>query len=254
MASPPTCSDTPTPSNESQRLLVAACTYNEIENLPTLIAKIQAAVPGADVLVIDDNSPDGSGRWATDAADASESITAIVRDGKQGLGSAIVLAMQHAIDLQYDGLINLDADLSHDPGDIPRLLAEARRTSADIVIGSRYVRGGSIRGWPLRRRVLSALLNRVATTFLRLPVQDCSGAFRYYRVAKLSTLDLTEIRSTGYAMLEEVLWLLSRSNAKIQEVPICFTNREEGKSKLNFSESVRSGWAILTMRRKRKQA
>ncbi|QDV71024.1 Undecaprenyl-phosphate mannosyltransferase [Rosistilla carotiformis] len=222
------------------RVLVAVCTYNELDSLPELVAGIRAALPSADVLVVDDGSPDGTGDWAADKAVRDPWFTLIQRGRKLGLGSAIVAAMRHASDSGYDFLVNLDGDMSHDPVEIPKLVDVACREQADVVIGSRYVPGGAIEGWPMSRLVISGLLNRVARIALGLQAHDCSGAYRCYRVDTLDKVDLNRIRASGYAMLEEILWLLTHRDAKIVEIPIRFVNRVQGSSKLSLGEAVKS--------------
>lgn len=223
-----------------RKMLVAICTYNERENLPQLLADIHHAVPQADVLVVDDQSPDGTGDWARQQTEHAPWLKVTIRKGKLGLGSAIVHAMRYASEQKYTFLVNLDGDRSHDPASIPALLQAINEQHADVAIGSRYVDGGAIQGWPWSRRVISAAMNRVARICLGLEARDCSGAFRCYRVDALDRIDLNHIQSKGYAMLEEVLWLLTRNHTKIVEVPITFVNRSEGASKLSASEAIKA--------------
>lgn len=217
-------------------LLVALATYNEIENLPTLVAAIRAQLPDADVLVVDDNSPDGTGRWCDDEAARSPWFSVIHRAGKLGLGSASHAAMRAAIERGYDALITLDADWSHPPEALPRLVAAS--ANADVVIGSRYCPGGSIEGWPASRRVVSAVMNRATRLALGVPVRDASGACRLYRVDLLRRLDFSQLTATGYAYLEEILWHLQRLGARFAEVPIAFTDRRAGASKVSVGEAA----------------
>lgn len=217
-------------------LLVAIATYNEIENLPTLVAAIRERLPDADVLVVDDNSPDGTGRWCDEEAARSPWFTVIHRAGKLGLGSASWLAMQTAIERGYDWLITLDADWSHPPEALPRLVAAS--TDVDVVIGSRYCPGGEIHGWPLSRRLVSKVMNAATRLALATPVRDASTACRLYRVSKLAELDFGDLKATGYAYLEEILWQLHRRGARFAEVPIAFTDRRAGASKVGVDEAV----------------
>ena len=216
-------------------LLVALATYNEIENLPSLVAAIRTHLPDAEVLVVDDNSPDGTGRWCDEEAARSSWFSVIHRVGKLGLGSASWAAMQHAIDHDYDQLITLDADWSHPPEALPRLIAAA--SNADVVIGSRYVPGGTIEGWPLARRAVSAVMNLATRVALGLPLRDASTACRLYRVEVLKQLDFAQLTATGYAYLEEILWQIHRRGAKFTEVPIAFTDRRAGASKVHLGEA-----------------
>ena len=195
------------------RTLVALATYNEIENLPGLLEEILRILPTAGILVVDDSSPDGTGRWCETRAASDPRLTCLHRPGKQGLGSATLLALRHAVDQGYDVVVTLDADWSHDPQYLPELVRATEH--ADIAIGSRYISGGRIEGWPLHRRVVSRTMNRLSRLLLRLPVRDSSGAFRAYRVEKLRDVDLSRVQSTGYAYLEELIWLLSRAGASV---------------------------------------
>ncbi|WP_146446152.1 polyprenol monophosphomannose synthase [Botrimarina colliarenosi] len=228
------------------RTLVAVATYNERENLPSLIDAIEAALPEADLLVIDDNSPDGTGKWADERAAIDPRVRVLHRSGKLGLGTATFAAMRLAIAEGYDLICTLDADWSHPPEKLPELLAllPVGATGPSVAIGSRYVRGGRIVGWPLRRRVASKLVNAAARLLLRLPTRDSSGAFRAYRVEILRGFDFDSMRGAGYAYLEEILWRLKRTGATFIETPITFTERRAGASKINAAE-VRKAVALL---------
>jgi dolichol-phosphate mannosyltransferase len=234
-------------------VLVALATYNEIETLPSLVAAIHAQLPEAHVLVVDDNSPDGTGQWCDEEAARSAWFSVIHRAGKLGLGSASWAAMQAAIDRGYEVLITLDADWSHPPEALPRLIEAA--AYADVVIGSRYVAGGSIAGWPASRRAVSAVMNLATRAALGIPVRDASTACRLYRVELLRRLDFSKLTATGYAYLEEILWQLHRLGARFAEVPIAFSDRRAGASKVHFGEAWgkvavlrRLAWQRLTGR------
>jgi dolichol-phosphate mannosyltransferase len=218
------------------RTLVALATYNEIENLPTLVEAILRVLPDADVFVVDDNSPDGTGKWCEEASARESRLRCLHRPAKEGLGSATLLAARYAIDHGYNVLVTLDADWSHHPRYLTQLLRATE--DADVAIGSRYCSGGEIEGWPMHRRALSRWVNRLTRLLLRLPVRDTSGAFRAYRVAKLRELQLEDIRSRGYAYLEELLWHLHRAGATFAEVPITFAERRAGQSKINLREAA----------------
>lgn len=227
-----------------QRLLVTIATYNEISNLPCLVEEIFAVVPAADILVVDDNSPDGTGDWCRNQTDSR--LKCIHRPGKLGLGTATVTAMRYAVENRYDLMLNLDADFSHDPKHIPSLLEAI--DGVDVAIGSRYVRGGEIKGWPLRRRLMSWAVNRFVRTWLWLPIKDCSGAFRCYRLDVLRRLDFGAIKARGYAFQEEVLWRLHRLGCQFAEVPITFVDRRADRSKMDTREAVRTVWTLLRLR------
>jgi len=230
------------------RVLVAVCTYNEISNLPDLVDRIFTALPQVELLVIDDNSPDGTGKWAIARAIDDPRLKVIIRENERGLGGAIKRAFQFAVNQQFDFLLNLDGDLSHQPEVLPNLLAVAQNDPAvDVVVGSRYCPGGSVVGWPLRRQVMSRLVNRFAVGVLRLPVSDCSGSLRCYRVSTLGTIDPRSLQSGGYAILEEVLMRLRAVGAKMVEVPIVFHDRISGHSKLTLGETWRSARQLIRM-------
>ena len=220
----------------SPRVLVALATYNEIGNLPGLVDEIERVLPDAELLVVDDNSPDGTGRWCDERAQKDSRLKCIHRPGKQGLGSATIAAMRYAIDGPYDVFISMDADWSHDPQYLPALLRAT--DDADVVLGSRYCAGGAIEGWPLHRRFLSRAANGLTSLLLRLPVRDTSGAFRAYRVSALKNIDVAHVRASGYAYLEEILWYLHAAGAKMVDVPITFRERRAGQSKINATEAV----------------
>jgi dolichol-phosphate mannosyltransferase len=233
----------------ASRTLVALATYNEIENLPSLADEILRVLPDADVLVVDDNSPDGTGRWCEAKAASESRVRCIQRAGKLGLGSATIAAIQYAIDHAYEILVTLDADWSHDPANLQKLVEALER--ADVAIGSRYCEGGAIEGWQVHRRLMSRWMNALTRTMLRLPVRDASGAFRAYRVAILAKIDVTNIRAQGYAYVEEILWLLDRAGASFAEVPITFHERRAGRSKIDASEAVGKLSTLLRLARHR---
>jgi dolichol-phosphate mannosyltransferase len=221
------------------RTLVALATYNEIENLPSLVDEIHRVLPHADVLIVDDNSPDGTGDWCAKRAQVERWILCIHRAGKLGLGTALLEAARYAIDHGYEIFVTLDADWSHDPRHLTALLAALE--NADVAIGSRYCSGGKIEGWPASRRIMSKWVNGLTHLLLRLPVRDASGNFRAYRIAKLREVSLNEMRATGYSYLEELAWRLHRAGGTFVEVPITFRDRRAGASKVSF----RDAWGKL---------
>lgn len=221
------------------RMLVTVATYNELENLPDLVEAIWEVAPTVDLLVIDDNSPDGTGDWCDKKAAEDSRLSCIHREGKLGLGTATIAAMQYAIAEEYTWMVNMDADFSHHPRYLPDLIAA---TQADpqpgCVIGSRYVEGGGVEGWPLRRRLMSRAVNLYARTLLGLTPRDCSGAFRAYRVDRLREIPFDRIISRGYSFQEEILWWLKRAGCRFVEVPITFADRQRGQSKIDSAEAV----------------
>ena len=219
------------------KILVSIATYNEIENLPRLVDLIFQAVPQADLLVVDDNSPDGTGRWCDQRGADDPRLRCLHRQGKLGLGTAMIAAIRYAIEQDYDYLINLDGDMSHHPRYLPELIAKMQSSGGpaiDIMIGSRYVPGGGTKGWPLRRKIMSRCVNLYARVLLGLSVKDCSGGLRCYRVSLLKQLDIDRLYSRGYSLLEELLWRLKRLGARFAEMAIVFEDRQFGQSKINF--------------------
>lgn len=224
-------------------LLVMTVTYNEIENLPRLVERIFAAAPEVDLLVVDDNSPDGTSDWVRSRAASDPRVKLLCRTTERGYGGALLAGLRYAVDHGYAAVVNLDADHSHDPVHIPQLAAgldPPGGPALDIVIGSRYVPGGSIEGWPLKRHLMSRAINFLSRWWLFLPARDCSGSFRCYRTATLARLDFDAILSRGYSLLEELLWRLAATGARIGEIPIVFRERTAGASKIRLSEGFRA--------------
>ena len=226
------------PTAAPPRILVTLATYNERENVTPLIREIQQAIPSADVLVIDDNSPDGTGKVADELAAANPSVHVLHRPGKQGLGTATLAAMRYAMDHDYDLMVNMDADFSHHPRYLPAVLAGMKKN--DIMIGSRYIKGGGTEKWPLSRRIMSWGVGTTVRLLMRIPARDTSGAFRCYRVSKLRETDLKNLWSKGYSFQQEVLYRCRKAGARIGETPIIFENRRAGTSKVNPREAIRS--------------
>lgn len=232
------------------KTLVTVATYNEIENLPSLVEGIFEHAPGVDVLVIDDNSPDGTGKWCDERAESDQRVHCLHRQGKLGLGTAIVAGMQYAIDHGYDQVLNMDADFSHHPRHLPQLLEGMHangKPAPDVMIGSRYIPGGGVEGWPLKRKLMSGAVNLYARCLLGLRPKDCSGSYRCYRTSLLSKLDFAAIRSRGYSFQEEILWRLKRLGARFAETPITFVDRQKGASKINLREAWGALWIIFVL-------
>ena len=227
------------------RLLVTLCTYNERDNLQPLIAEIHQHAPDADVLVVDDHSPDGTGELADELRAADSRIHVLHRSGKLGLGTATLAGFRYGIDQGYEFLINLDADFSHPPRYIPVLRDCMPR--ADVVIGSRYVTGGSVEGWGPLRYFMSGGINLYARCLLGLKTRDNSGSYRCYRIAKIGELNLDRILARGYAFQEEILYRCRRISCRFEEVPIVFADRRYGTSKINWRESVAALWVIFRL-------
>lgn len=227
------------------RLLITLCTFNEVENIERLIPEIHAAAPDADVLVIDDNSPDGTGDLAERMAQADDRIRVLHREGKQGLGSAILAGFRYGIEQGYDYLINMDADFSHHPRHLPALRGCMDRV--DVAIGSRYVPDGGVVGWGLLRHVMSRGVNIYARRLLWLKTKDNSGSYRCYRLSKLRELDFDLIRASGYAFQEEILYRCRRIDCRFAETPITFEDRRYGTSKISWAEVFAALWVIFRL-------
>jgi dolichol-phosphate mannosyltransferase len=227
------------------RPLVIVPTYNEHANLPPLVERL-LAVPDLRVLIVDDASPDGTGAIADAWAAANRArVQVLHRTGRRGLGLSYIDGMYVALRTDATHICQMDADLSHNPADIPRLLHAAEE--ADFVIGSRYVPGGRIENWPLHRRMLSAFANRYIRAITRLAINDCTSGFRCWRRDALERLPLASIRSDGYAFIVELAWEASRAGLRCAEVPITFVERREGASKLSsgvIMESAIVPWRL----------
>ncbi len=235
-------------SAAEKKTLVMTATYNEIENLPRLVEQIFEHAPNVDVLVVDDNSPDGTGQWCDQQASTNPRIHCLHRAGKLGLGTAIVAGLKYGINNGYTYVVNMDADFSHPPRYLPAMIGGLDPVGApavDVMIGSRYVPGGGIEGWPLKRHLMSRGVNFYARWLLWLAPKDCSGGYRCYRTATLRGIDFDKIRSRGYSFQEEILWLLRRDGARFDETPIIFADREKGSSKINSKEAVAALRIIL---------
>jgi len=230
--------------------LVILPTYNERDNLPVIVSAL-LALPDVRVLVVDDRSPDGTG----DVADAlarerPNRVEVMHRSGPRGLGRSYVDGMLRALETDARIICQMDADLSHNPADVPRLIAKT--TEGDLVIGSRYVPGGRVENWARRRVLLSAFANRYVRAITGLEALDCTSGFRCWRREALERIALREVTSNGYAFLVEMAWLAARAGYRIAEVPITFTERRAGASKLSGSviaESAIVPWRLRARRR-----
>jgi dolichol-phosphate mannosyltransferase len=213
------------------RVLVCIPTYDERETLPKTLGRLRAAVPEADVLVLDDNSPDGTGTIADALAADDPAVHVHHRPGKAGLGAAYVSGFRWGLEHGYDVLVEMDADGSHQPEELPRLLAALR--GADVVLGSRWVDGGEVLNWPRSRLVLSRAGNAYTRIALGLPLADATGGFRAYRREVLEKLPLADVASQGYCFQVDLVWQAVRAGFRVVEVPITFVERAEGYSKMS---------------------
>ena len=210
-----------------------------------MVAAIQALPTPIHIIVVDDNSPDGTGAIADELAARLPSVEVIHRAGKLGLGTAYAAGFRQAIAAGNDLILTMDADFSHDPQYLPAILAASRRY--DLVIGSRYVPGGGVRDWPWHRQVLSWGANTIAHLLLGLHARDCTAGFRCYRRQVLETVDPASIRANGYSYLIEMLYCCERSGFTVGEVPIVFADRQMGQSKISRNEIVKAGRTVLRL-------
>lgn len=220
------------------RVLILLCTYNEYGNLPRMFELLAEHVPEADVLIVDDASPDGTAELVREYQHKLPRVHLLQRQGKLGLGSAIRAGMQWCLQREYEYLVNLDADLSHDPAAIPQLITCCQGAEVEVAIGSRYIAGGSSPGLKFHRKVISRMLNGYATWMLSLPMRDCSGSFRCYQTSLLNQVEFESLHCDGYGFLEEILVALKRVGARFSEVPIAFDCRYRGVSKLSLQDSL----------------
>jgi dolichol-phosphate mannosyltransferase len=224
-------------------------TYNECENIVSLVEALLGLPPVTAVVVVDDNSPDGTGALAEGLARSHAAVRVIHRPGKLGLGTAYVAGFRLALTLPVEQVLTMDADFSHNPARIPALVATT--AEFDVVIGSRYVPGGSTQNWGLRRQFLSACANLTARLTLGLRAKDCTAGFRCYRRHVLEALDLEGIKSDGYSYLVEILYRCQRAGFRIGEQPIVFDNRRRGQSKISHREIYRAMLTVARLARER---
>ena len=215
------------------RTLVIIPTYLEAENIGDVLHRVRASVPDADVLVVDDNSPDGTADLAKTTCEEVGQVEVLIRPEKAGLGGAYRAGFRHAFDHDYEVVVQMDADLSHDPVVLPDLLGEIA-DGADVAIGSRYVKGGRIPHWPLLRRLLSRVGNLYASTVLGLGIHDATAGYRAYRAETLQAIEIQATKATGYGFQLELAYRAHRLGATIVEIPITFNDRIRGVSKMSW--------------------
>jgi dolichol-phosphate mannosyltransferase len=231
------------------RVLVVTPTYNERDNLPVLVRQVLAVGDHVSILVVDDASPDGTGRIADDlAAEFPGRMQVLHRTGKRGLGRSYVDALSIAVTMDVDLVCQMDADFSHDPKYLPDLVAAIASGPCDLVIGSRYLYGVSVVNWPLSRLILSTFANRYVRAITALPARDCTSGYRCWRREALARLPLRAFVSDGYAFLVEMLYQAMGTGCRIGEVPIIYVERREGQSKMSrgvILESVFVPWRLV---------
>lgn len=214
-------------------ILVVVPTYNEAEALPGIIGRLRQEVPDADILIVDDNSPDGTGRIADELAARDSAIDVLHRPVKQGLGRAYIAGFQKGLDAGYRYLVEIDADGSHDPAELPAMIATVETEAAHLVIGSRWVTGGAVRNWPWIRRVISRIGNRYARAVLRSDIRDLTSGYRVFRADALHAVHFEQVSSQGYCFQVEVAWRLEKAGYRVTEHPITFVERTVGRSKMH---------------------
>lgn len=228
------------------RVLVIVPTYNERENLPLIVAAVHEQLPEADLLVVDDNSPDGTGALADELAASDGGLKVLHRAGKLGLGTAYLAGFKHALAHDYRYVFEMDCDFSHDPKYLPVLLARAR-AGADLVLGSRYVDGGGTVNWGPLRKVISRGGSLYARTILGVAVRDLTGGFKCFQRAALEALDLDTVSAQGYGFQIELTYRALRAGLRVEEVPIVFVDRRVGQSKMSkkiFLEALTLVWKL----------
>lgn len=232
--------------------LIVLPTYNEIESLETALGRIRQSVPQADVLVVDDSSPDGTGALADRLAATDPGIAVLHRPAKDGLGRAYLAGFAHALEQGYRYVVEIDADGSHDPSELPAML-DLAAGGADLVIGSRWVRGGSVRNWPWARQAISRAGNGYSRVMLRSSIHDITAGFRVFRTEALRALDLDDVSSQGYCFQVELAWRCELAGLRVVEHPIVFVERAAGRSKMHLGIVVEALlrvtlWGIFGLR------
>jgi dolichol-phosphate mannosyltransferase len=226
------------------RVAIIMPTYNERQNLESIAGRVRAAAPDADLLVVDDNSPDGTGDIADKLAEADPHVQVMHRTGKAGLGKAYIAGFGWALGQGYDVIIEMDADGSHQPEYLPSLIGALTSPGADLSIGSRWVRGGKVVNWPKHREVLSRGANVYTRLMLGLGVRDATAGFRAYKASTLRAISLEEVESTGYCFQIDLTIRVARAGLRITEVPITFVEREHGASKMSNKIIMEAFWRV----------
>jgi dolichol-phosphate mannosyltransferase len=241
---PQTTSPAPTPGSELGKVLVIIPTYNEADNVERIIERVRNSTPEVHILIADDNSPDGTGAIADRLAEADSHVKVLHRRGKEGLGAAYIAGFRWGMERGYDVLVEMDADGSHQPEELPRLLGAL--PGADLVIGSRWVPGGKLVNWPKSREALSrgaSLYSRIA---LGVKIRDVTAGYRAFRRATLEGIDLDDVLSQGYCFQIDLAWRSVKRGFRVVEVPITFVEREHGASKMSQRIVMEAWWRVLT--------
>ncbi len=233
-------------STTAARTVIVIPTYNEKEILPSIVAAVRAAVPAATVMVVDDNSPDGTGALADELASKDGQVKVLHRKGKEGLGAAYRHAFRVALDEGWQRIVQMDADFSHDPKDVPRLLA-ALDEGADFALGSRYIAGGGTENWGIGRKIISKGGGMYARTVLGIGVHDLTGGFKAWKAETLRGINLDAVNAKGYGFQIEMTFRALRNGFKVKEIPINFLDRRVGQSKMSgsiFAEALMIVWQL----------
>ena len=228
------------------KTLVISPTYNERKKIQLLVEKVLDPNPEFHLLIVDDNSPDGTGEIVKNLQKSYSNLYLEVRPGKAGLGTAYLFGFKWALERDYDAIVQMDADLSHDPNDVPRLVAEL--TDNDLVIGSRYIDGVSVVNWPIRRLILSYGANMYSRIITGMPINDGTGGFKAWRRSLLEKIDLDDVRSQGYSFQIEMNFRAWRKGAHIKEEPIIFHDRTIGQSKMSKAIMYEAIWMVWRLR------
>jgi dolichol-phosphate mannosyltransferase len=229
-----------------ERALVVVPTYNECENLPQVVPAILASDPRLDILIVDDGSPDGTGELADDVVAQNSRVHVLHRMSKQGLGRAYLAGFAWALERDYAFVFEMDADFSHDPSNLPRFLDAAG--DADLVVGSRYASGVNVINWPMSRLLLSWFANKYARWITRLPLTDATGGFKCFRREVLAAMPFAKVRSNGYAFQIEMSFRAWKKGFRLKELPIIFTDRMEGRSKMDGRIVREAIWMVWWLR------
>ena len=232
----------------SERILVVVPTYNEMDNLPKMVTRLLGLPDGVEILVVDDGSPDGTGQWVERTSATEPRLHILSRKAKNGLGRAYVAGFNWALEKGYDLVIQMDADFSHSPEDIPKLIAGIRESNADMTIGSRYAGGIRVINWPLKRLVLSVGASYYVKWITGMPVWDPTGGFKCWSRRTLEAIDLPSVKSNGYGFQIEMNHRVWSRGLRITEVPIIFADRIEGTSKMSNKivvEALLMVWGLL---------
>ncbi|WP_405592456.1 polyprenol monophosphomannose synthase [Streptomyces sp. NBC_01190] len=224
------------------KVLVIIPTYNEAENIQPIVRRVRASVPDAHVLIADDNSPDGTGKFADELANTDEQVHVLHRRGKEGLGAAYLAGFAWGIEAGYGVLVEMDADGSHQPEELPRLLTALK--SADLVLGSRWITGGRVVNWPKSREILSRGGSTYSRLLLDVPIRDVTGGYRAFRKETLEALGMAEVASAGYCFQVDLAWRAVKAGLHVVEVPITFVERERGDSKMSRNIVVEALWRV----------